>query len=161
MFSVIASCVVLVLSVIVDPSFFANIVKPDIQVVLGTLVVAIVLFDNVASGLILGVSVLIMYMRVHAREYGIDLNLWNLVTGKLKYDPKSYPMKSLVKQYITPENLKDAQDNTFDADNYKKEMVGVKGVYGEAVYSAQGTDRMMPGLDLVEVYAPTAEIKFR
>jgi hypothetical protein len=85
-----------------------------------------------------------MYVRVYARMYGIRLGL--------PTNPNAisniYPMKSLVKQYITPENLKDAQDNTFNATNVNVGMKGVKGVYGEEVYGAQGLDKIMPGFDI-------------
>ena len=113
------------------------------QVVLGTIVVAIILFDNVAAGFILGVAVLLMFMRVHMKKYGIKLDMWSLKPqGK-------YPMKSLVNPYVTPEHLEDAQNNVFDEPNMAKEMKGIQGVYGEPVYGAQGTDNTMPGLDVL------------
>jgi hypothetical protein len=61
-------------------------------------------------------------------------------------------MRSLVTDYITPANLKDAQNNIFDETNFAKDMVGIRGVYGEAVYSAQGIDKK--GVTGYDSYAP-------
>jgi len=48
-------------------------------------------------------------------------------------------------KYITPEHLASAQDNVVDKKNAEMEIKGITGVYGEAVYGAQGTDTTMPG----------------
>jgi len=140
-----------------DSSYFEHITQPDVQVVLGTLVIAIVLFDNVIAGLIIGIAVLIMYMRVYVTKFGITINLWNWDKGQ----SNAYPMKTLFNEHVTAANLKDAQNNVVNQDDYDKEMVGVKGVYGEAVYSAQGTDKLMPGLDETNVYLPSQQLNFK
>ena len=157
MFTLAAACTVLIIAVFMDSSYFTHITQPDVQVVLGTLVIAIVLFDNVIAGLIIGIAVLIMYMRVYVTKFGITINLWNWdQSAKHKY-----PMKTLFNQHVTAANLKDAQNNVFNDGDYDKEMVGVKGVYGEAVYSAQGTDKLMPGLDATDVYLPSQQLNFK
>ena len=152
MLSVVAGCVLLLIAVFADSVYFQNIVKPDIQVVLGTLIVGVVLFDKPLAGLAMGLAVMIMYLRVYARSYGITLNLFGNNTRGLS---NKYPMKSLLKDYITPMNLKDAQDNVVNNDNLTQEIKGVKGVYGEAVYGTQGQDKIMPGLsdEAASVYA--------
>jgi hypothetical protein len=158
MFTLAAACTVLIIAVFMDSSYFEHITQPDVQVVLGTLVIAIVLFDNVIAGLIIGIAVLIMYMRVYVTKFGITINLWNWDKGM---SSNAYPMKTLFNQHVTAANLKDAQNNVFNDDDYDKEMVGVKGVYGEAVYSAQGTDKLMPGLDATNVYLPSQQLNFK
>jgi hypothetical protein len=157
MFTLAAACTVLIIAVFMDSSYFEHITQPDVQVVLGTLVIAVVLFDNVIAGLIIGIAVLIMYMRVYVTKFGITINLWNWDKGQ----SKAYPMKTLFNEHVTAANLKDAQNNVVNEGDYAKEMVGVKGVYGEAVYSAQGTDKLMPGLDATDVYLPSQQLNFK
>jgi hypothetical protein len=157
MLTVSAALVVLLVALMLDPDNFAFMVNPEVQVVLGILVIAIILFHNAASGLILGIAVLIMYLRVHSKQYGVDINLSSMfrpLTEKLS--SAKYPMGSLVKNYITPQNLIDAQNNIYDKTNFTTEMKGIKGVYGEPVYGAQGTDKTMPGYDS---YAPGSLVK--
>jgi hypothetical protein len=158
MYTIIIAILVLMLAALLDVSYFENIVQPDIQIVLGILVVGVTMFDHFATGLILGIAVLLMYLRVYVRKYGIALDFWNM--GGKKSGGK-YPMKSLVNDYITAQNLKDAQNNKFDEKNYDTELIGVKGVYGEAVYGAQGTGSNNPGLPGMDKYPPVAELSFR
>ena len=153
MFTIVAAFLVLIAAMLVDPSYFQNIIQPDIQIVLGTFVVAIILLDNVIAGLVLGLAVFVIYMRVYADKYGITFGMLTR-----KNNSHKYPMKSLLKEYITPEHLKDAQDNTFDTESFDKSMIGIHGVYGEAVYSAQGIDKVMPGLDK---YASLEQLSFK
>jgi hypothetical protein len=155
MFTIAAAVLVLIIAVLVDPSYFQNIIQPDIQIVLGTFVVAIILLDNAIAGLIMGLAVFVIYMRVYADKYGITLGM---LTYTSKRNSDKYPMKSLLKEYITPEHLKDAQDNTFDNDSFNKSMIGIRGVYGEAVYSAQGIDKVMPGF---EKHSPLEQMSFK
>ena len=156
MFTIAVAIFILLVAIFVDAFYIQNIIQPDIQVVLGTIVVTIILLDNVVAGLILGLAVFVMYMRVYTDKYGITFDM--LMSSTSKRNSGKYPMKSLLKEYITPEHLKNAQDNTFDDDDFDKSMVGIEGVYGEAVYSAQGIDKVMPGL---EKYAPLEQMSFK
>lgn len=149
MLSIVVACALLCIAVLVDSFYFEIILKHDIQVVLGTLVIAVILFDSPIAGLIMGLAVIIMYMRAYGRSFGVTFNLFDNNRNALA---KKYPMKSLVTKYITPENLKDAQDNVVDDNNMKAEIKGVKGVYGEQVYGAQGQDKVMPGLTSYTLY---------
>ena len=150
MFTVIAACIVLLVSLMLDSSHFKFIVKPELQVIIGTCIVAVLLFDNAASGFILGLSVIIMYMRVHARDYGMNLDIMSLFDGSKSFKlRKGGAMNSLVKksEYISPENLKDAQNNVVSPENYNEPVVGLHGTKDRPVYGAQGTDSFMPGYD--------------
>lgn len=145
--TIVIACALLCMAVFLDSQYFEIMLKQDIQVVLGTLVIAVILFDSPIAGLIMGIAVIIMYMRAYGRRFGI--------TFPFEHDntvSKKYPMQSLIKKYITPENLKDAQDNVVDENNSKVEIKGVKGVNGEQVYGAQGQDQVMPGLTSYTLY---------
>ena len=132
------SLLMIIMASIIDPSLIMFIVKPEVQLVLGTIIIAIILFNDPTSGLLLAVAILIAYSRVYSTKYGVSL----FSKKELK---EGYPMKSLVSEYITPQNLEDAQNNIVNDESYKLEVKGITGVYGEQVYGAQGTDKNMPG----------------
>jgi hypothetical protein len=110
------------------------------------------------SGLILGLALVVIYYRLHMRYMKEYASVTNLPKHKIEDVPldnqdvrKSGPMVSLFKDYITPANLANAQNNVFSADNSTKELLGIKGVFGEDVYGAQGMYPGMPGLDKKDV----------
>jgi len=149
MYSVALASIVVLVSLLVDTHYFENIVKPDIQIVIGTLVVFIILFDNALTGLLLGIAVLIMYLRVYAKTFGIDF--WNF--DKTTKISDKYPMRSILGSYVTPEKLRDAQNNVIDSPSVDTPIIGIQEMYGFPVYSAQGIDKVMPGISSTQLYA--------
>ena len=137
----ILSLVVLILSMLLNTESMKGIINPDVQLLLGTIVVAIIIFLDSVSGLLLGLSLLIAYLRVYAKKYNI--NMKEIITNKRTRD---YPNAPLISSYyITPKDLENAQNNIVSNDNYNKEVKGFTGVYNEPVYGAQGIDKIMPG----------------
>ena len=136
----ILSIAVLLVAALIDVKYIQFIINPDIQLLLGTIVIAIIVFFDAISGLILGLSLLILYLRVYSKKYNI--NIREIVTGKKSVN---YPMKSLVSAYVTPDDLANAQNNIVDERDYSKEVKGFNGPYKESVYGAQGIDSTMPG----------------
>lgn len=128
---------IMLVSVVADINDFEWITRADMQLIIGIIVVSTIVFIDAVTGLAIGLAVLIMYMRVHADKLGVDLGAWS-------------QMRSKPKNYITPEHLKDAQDNVFDADNYGKEMIGIRDPYDKGVWGAQGMDSKFPGALPVE-----------
>ena len=119
---------------LIDPASAAFIVRPEIQIVFAAVVVFSVLFLDHIFGFILGLAALVLYTRVFMRKYGYN----------------GYPMsvfKGKQSAYITPENLNDAQNNVVDPKDVNVPYVGSKGIYGEPVYSAQGLDTNLPGIE--------------
>ena len=110
----------------------------EVQFIAAVLVVIITILYDYLSGLILGVTGL----PKHKVE---DVALDNEDVRK------GGPMVSLFKDYITPANLSNAQNNVFSDDNSTKELLGIKGVFGEDVYGAQGMYPGMPGLDKKDI----------
>ena len=106
------------------------------QVLAGAVVVAVVVLGDAPTGLILGLALLVLTARVNARALGIDLSAWGLDFGK-----PSAP-GDLLRAYVTPKNLHDAQSNRVSERD--DEVKGFEGVYGEPVYGAQGLDKAMP-----------------
>ena len=147
----ILAIAILFVSLVIDTADFKDIIKPDVQIILGVGIVSIIMFVDSITGLILGLTVLIIYLRVYAKIYGIKME--NIVDFKnllLNTEPSAhtnYPMETLVdnNNYITPKNLEDAQNNIFDKNVYDKQFIGIKGVYGEGVLGAEGLDKEFPG----------------
>jgi hypothetical protein len=137
----ILALVFLLLASIVSPAYFSFVAAPESQLILGTLVVVYIILGDPIAGLMFGVTLLLMYFRVYAAKYGVTILQLMRPNG-------AYPMTSLVTDYITPEHLHKAQNNIVNDEDYAMEMKGVQGVYGEAVYGAQGTDATMPGFDV-------------
>ena len=145
MFTVAASIVLLMVAIMFDSNYFKFIVTPEYQVIAGTIVIAIILFDNAIAGLMCGLAVIIMYTRVIGRRYGINLDIMTLFETTNKTYPlkPGNPMRKLVKEtpYISPANLLDAQNNIVDSKSYNDSYVGIPKVNGFSVYSAEGTTK--------------------
>ncbi len=130
----------------------------EVQFVSAVLVVIVTILYDYLSGLILGLALVVIYYRLHMRymtEYARATGLPKASIDDVPLDNrdvrKAGPMAPLFKEYITPAHLVNAQNNVFSAENSSKELLGVKGVFGEDVYGAQGMYPGMPGLDKNEV----------
>lgn len=134
----------IILVSLIHVSYLEFISKPEWQIICGTIVIAIILFGDAIAGLLFGLLFLVTYLRYYMNKFG--LSFW-----KMNYN--KYPMNSLVTEYITSQNLKDAQNNVVNESSYKKELIGIRGVYGEDVYGAQGSYKEMPGADPKTLYS--------
>lgn len=104
------------------------------QLGLAILIVGLVVYDPFL-GLLIGIATIIGYARIHTAFLGPIVRL----------RPGS---SELITPYVTAQNLKDAQNNVVSDTEYEKPIKGIKGVYGEPVYSAQGTENnkdILPG----------------
>jgi len=147
MITIALGIVVLLVAILLDSKFFQFIMKPEYQVILGTIVVAIVLFDNALSGLLFGLAVIAMYTRVIAKKYGINLDLISIYDKNSPNNMRNGDaMRKLVTgvPYVTPTNLLDAQNNIISVDSYNNTYVGLKDKHGSPIYSAEGTDKEGP-----------------
>jgi hypothetical protein len=136
--------IIVIVSLIIDLKYVQYIINPDIQLIIGTTIIAIIIFGDAFAGLLLAVAVFILYFRVYSLKYGV--NIKDIIYGPANGNKTSnYPMGQLFDGYITPKNLEDAQTNIVSEPAYNKEIKGIKGVYNEPVYGAQGIDKMMPG----------------
>lgn len=127
--------VLLIIIVSILPVKYFSIMKEvAFQLAMAVLVVGLVLVDPF-TGLLGGISLAIIYARVHIDILG---PLVGLRPGSVE---KIIP-------YVTEANLKDAQNNVVDESNIDIGLKGIKGVYGEPVYSAQGVENnkdVLPG----------------
>jgi hypothetical protein len=124
------SLVLLILASLFEINEDSLLLKRESLFVLSTLIVLVILFVDTITGFILALAIITLIVKM----YNIKLPWVN--------DDKN--AEKLI-DYITPENLKDAQNNIVINDNqYEKEWKGIKGVYGEEVYGAQGLE-ILPG----------------
>lgn len=132
--------VALFVAILIDPAMLQWAGRAELQLVLATAAVVVLLAYDVIVGFILGIMLVVIYFRYHADKFGIA---WADGTGSKAL--RSASTKVVMGKYITPEHLASAQDNVVDKKNAEMEIKGITGVYGEAVYGAQGTDTTMPG----------------
>lgn len=140
MYDRILALILLLVATFVPVEMAGFMVRAEAQLILGTVVVLYLVLKDAIAGLIAGVALLLLYFRVYGNKLGLtfqDLIDKNQVS-KLWSSPNSSP-------YVTPAHLLSAQNNVVDQANYEAEMKGVRGVYGEDVYGAQGIDKGMPG----------------
>jgi hypothetical protein len=136
----IAAIILLVIALLVDPFMLKWAARLDLQLLLGALVVALFIFYDQATGLICAFALITVYFRFHMAQLGVDV--WSNTRNTNYY---GQGMQGLVQRYVTPQNLEDAQNNVVSKKDAEIEMKGIRGVYGEAVYGAQGMDTAMPG----------------
>jgi hypothetical protein len=127
--------VVFILLVMLVPMTFLKPFKDLVfQLGLAILIVGLVVYDPFL-GLLVGVGAIIGYARVHAAFLG---PIVKMLPGSTE----------LITPYVTAQNLKDAQNNIVSDKEYEQPIKGIRGVYGEPVYSAQGTEKnkdILPG----------------
>lgn len=138
----VSALVVLLVAALLPVSWFSWIQRPEVQLILATIAVGLMVVVDIYTGLLLTAALLILYFRYYTHAIGPwvrdDLPNMTLRTGG--------PMQNLVTKYITPEHLHDAQSNMVSDET---EVKGIQGVYGEPVYGAQGLDHVMPGLQKI------------
>lgn len=138
MFVRMLALVLLVLLTLAPEHLFVDFVKMDVQLILATIVVAIMVIYDVYTGFILALGLIILYYRLYGGM---------MLYGRGDEARKLGPMANLVTRYVTPEHLHDAQSNVVDGPGNNTEIIGITGVYGEPVYGAQGLDKTMPGYE--------------
>lgn len=115
--------------------------EPTVQVTAATVVVVTIVVGDAIAGLTLGLAVLAVHLRLN-RDW-----VWTR--------PRRPALRgrSLVRKYITPEDLAKAQTNTLP-DFDKPIATPLEGETGGRVYGAEGVDPVMPGLGEPQPGAP-------
>lgn len=124
------SLVLLILASLFEVNKDSLLLKREILFIISTSIVLIILLVDAITGFILALAVITLIVK-----------MYNI---KLPWINEDKNAEKLI-EYITPEDLKNAQNNIVIEDNqYEKEWKGIKGVYGEDVYGAQGLE-ILPG----------------
>lgn len=145
MYDRIIGLILLLVATFVPVEMVSFIVRPDVQLIAGTIIVLYLVLKDAIAGFIAGIALLIVYFRVYAEKLGISFQdaIGMDKLGSIWGSNSSEPSSSM--PYITPQHLESAQSNVVDPASLGAEMKGVLGVYGEEVYGAQGMDKEMPG----------------
>lgn len=147
-----AICLIVLFVAIVAPAEMIGTLglgRMEVQWALAVAVVLILLMYDAIVGFILGVVLVALYFRYNMGVLGMSISFGT--------DTKFYGagMNGLVGKYITPAHLDSAQNNVVDKKAAATEYKGIRGVYGEPVYGAQGQDVGMPGFAPAIGGAPT------
>lgn len=105
-----------------------------VQLLLACIVVIILLSVDALAGLILAIAMFIGYYKIYKQKiFATRRTDSDYIWGVKNYN-----------DYITPERLEVAQDNTWDKNNLNEEFIGMQNV--ENVYGTQGLNKEMKGI---------------
>jgi hypothetical protein len=138
----VLAIVVFVAMLMVPAELFVGLKDEMVLLAVGTLTILILVLWDVPTGFFLALAVLVGMYRVHVNQ----LNVFGWISSTNDHG-HSIRTKSL---FTTADHLERAQTNVVDKNNYEREMIGIKGVYGEPVYGAQGITgdaNALPGFD--------------
>jgi hypothetical protein len=118
---------ILIVAAVADPAPVAFLTQAESQVIIGALVVFLIIFVDYVIGFVIGLSAIVIYARIFKEKYGISTRFPMSLMGESR-------------PYITPKDLQNAQDNV--VGEVKTPYKGIPGVY-----SAQGLDSELPGIE--------------
>lgn len=135
-FRVLLLVALIYVAVMAEPKQFEFALAKEWQYIIAVAILITVLFIDVVSGFIFALLLAAIYVKIY------DI--------RLRKSPKSvFDEKAL--DFVTPENLEEAQSNVVSETAFEKEYIGIKGVYGEPVYGAQGLSELQPGYDPMDL----------
>jgi hypothetical protein len=117
-----------------NPNDIVFILRKEWLYIVSISILLTLLFIDSITGFIFAVTLIIIYVKIY--EIKIPANI-----VKKQEKPIEDSGKYMIDNYdyiTTPQNLEDAQNNAINSEESKKDYKGIKGVYGEEVYSAQG-----------------------
>lgn len=123
--------ILLVVVGVMNPVYLQFSLQKEWQYMISVAILITLLFIDSITGFIFALVLVTVYIKIY------DVKVPRLI------QKQSYSEDLL--DYITPENLREAQSNMVNEDAYKTEYKGIQGVYGEGVYGAQGLDSNMMG----------------
>lgn len=135
-FRVLLLVALIYVAIMTEPKQFEFALAKEWQYIIAVAILITVLFIDVVSGFIFALLLAAIYVKIY------DI--------RLRKSPKSvFDEKAL--DFVTPENLEEAQSNVVSETAFEKEYIGIKGVYGEPVYGAQGLSELQPGYDPMDL----------
>ncbi len=131
----VLSLILLVIALVAQATYFSWVRNETLLILVGGAAIFILVLWDMITGFIIALALLVALYRTHVNH----LNVFGWISSQ---QDNGYSLRTK-SQFTTTEHLERAQTNIVDKVAFEKEMVGIKGVYGEPVYSAQGlnTDR--------------------
>jgi hypothetical protein len=132
-----------------ESSVMYNFRKQNFQILVATFVVAVILLLDAITGLILGASLLMVYLRLYVGniDLGFDMDVPKVGNNR-------YPMTPLFSKYITNEHLHSAQTNVVSEAEIDTQIIGIPVDHVEDVLGTQGLYKKVGGIDQDDKYAP-------
>jgi MFS superfamily sulfate permease-like transporter len=124
-----ALLLLLIFVAVIDLKYLEFALAKEWQYIIAVSVLFTLLFVDSVTGFIFAVILAILYVRIY------DVKIFSTRAKYTVFDEKAL-------EFITPEHLAAAQSNVVSP---AKEYIGIKGVYGEDVYGAQGLYEVKPG----------------
>lgn len=131
----ILALVALVIVSIIDLPRIHWMRNEEIQMLMGTIIIFVLVMYDVVLGAILSVTLFLAYFRLNKANF----NVFDWAFTKSYGD-----ILETTSPYVTEAHLQSAQSNIISDADYDKEMIGIEG----DVYGAQGIDKLMPGLQV-------------
>lgn len=126
--------------ILLPKSIFDAFKQPEVQIIVATFVLTVLIMFDVYSGLILGIGLIVVYYRLFNEKVSVDSFASSEVRNK-------GPMACIMGKYITNEHLKSAQNNVVDETEMDTQIIGMAGKNSEQVFGAQGTYKKISGFD--------------
>jgi hypothetical protein len=148
----VLAVVALVAVLLIPTPYFMWLKDELVLMLLGTVAIVVLVLWDAATGFILALALLAGMYRIHINA----LNVFGWISSNQDHG-HSLRTKSL---FTTADHLERAQSNVVDKKNFGVEMVGIQGVYGEAVYGAQGITANADALPGFEPVAMATESNY-
>lgn len=132
--------ILLIVVGVAQPKALQFTLQKEWQYIISVAILLTLLFIDSVTGFIFALILVTVYIKIY------DVKVPKLIQKNV------YSEDAL--DFITPTNLREAQSNVVDDASYKTDYKGIKGVYGEQVYGAQGLDpTLTQGYSSVEHYS--------
>jgi MFS superfamily sulfate permease-like transporter len=118
--------ILLIVVGVAQPKVLQFSLQKEWQYILSVAILVTLLFIDSVTGFIFALILVTIYIKIY------DVKVPKLIQKNV------YSEDTL--DFITPTHLREAQSNVVNDASYKTDYKGIKGVYGEQVYGAQGLD---------------------
>lgn len=118
--------ILLIVVGVAQPKVLQFTLQKEWQYIISVAILLTLLFIDSVTGFIFALILVTVYIKIY------DVKVPKLIQKNVYSDDAL--------DFITPTNLREAQSNVVDDASYKTDYKGIKGVYGEQVYGAQGLD---------------------
>lgn len=151
---IIAIICLIIIITLDDFPFYKKLKNKELQLIIASLILIILIFVDNILGLILGILFFVIYYEIYYKissetekiedfiEKKKDNNELNILSNSnLKDKEVILPDNNDKLDYISEALLKSAQNNIIDEENYNKEIMGIdEKIYNQKVLGIQGLD---------------------
>lgn len=115
--------------------------RPELQLIVATFVVIVLVMYDALTGLILGLALIALYVKLYNTVLAMDSFI------APRDNRNKGPMACLMDKYITKDHLTSAQSNVVDETQLDTQVVGIPSISKDQVFGAQGMYTQISGVD--------------